>query len=266
MESQEPASSSLLFQDNDPVVDGNFAQSMSFVTAYLRALESARGDRIINDSFAEPLIRKERLRIEKFMATTFKEAHSQSEDLLALRTRYVDEALLHRDPRILQVVILGAGLDARAYRLESLRGCNVMEVDQSAFVFEHKSDVIKELHAPQIAMQVNCIVSNLAEAGLEANLMGRGFNPIMPTFWVMEGLLPYMERDSIVKLLGAINDLSAPGSELWADIPGRILTDAVDPGTHFGRKWNPVLSVNNKTTVPYFFVAGKKSIPKVVVE
>ncbi|KAG7394001.1 hypothetical protein PHYBOEH_005924 [Phytophthora boehmeriae] len=298
MTSQEPATSSSLFQDDDPVVDDNFAQSMGFVTSYLRAIESTREDRIVNDPFAEPLVRKERPRIEKFMATMANQVHSRPEDLLALRTRFLDEALFHRDPRILQVVILGAGLDTRAYRLESLRGCHVMEVDQSAFMFEHKSDVMKDLHAPQMAMQISCIVSNLAEAGLETSLMGHDFNPTMPTFWVMEGLLPYMERDSIVKLLNAINYLSAPGSELWADIPGRILADTVEwggrrmkfgeddpihgvlseipwdlelqvslekPGTHFGRKWTPMLSVSSKTAVPYFFVVGKKPIPKAVV-
>ncbi|GMF09472.1 unnamed protein product [Phytophthora lilii] len=295
----DPASSTPLFQVESPVVDNAFAESMGFVTTYLRALESARNDRIITDPFAEPLTRKQQPKIEEFLKKVSSEMYSFPEDIIAFRTRYLDEALYHRDPRILQIVMLGAGLDARAYRLNSLRGCHVLEVDQSGSVFEHKAEVMKELHAPLIAQNVDCIVSNLAEAGLEANLMGHGFNPTMPTFWAMEGLIPYLERFNIVDLLKAIDYLSAPGSELWADIPGRVLVDGEewgkramkygedDPlhgvfseipwnlevqaslktaGEHFGRHWTPMLSRKSKQIIPFFFVVGKKPIPGVVVE
>lgn len=294
----DPASSSLLFRD-DPVADDSFAEFSGFVTTYLRAVESARNDRIINDPFAELLTRKQQPKIEKFTREVSSELSSFPEDVIAFRTRYLDEQLHHRDPRILQIVILGAGLDARAYRLESLRGCHVLEVDQSGAAFEHKADVMKELHAPLIAQNVDCIVSNLAEAGLEANLMGHGFNPTMPTFWVMEGLIPYIERSSIVELLKTIDYLSAPGSEFWADIPGQTLVDGEewgkyamkygedDPlhgvfseipwtlevqvslktaGEHFGRHWTPILSPKSKQAVPFFFIVGKKPIPGAVVE
>lgn len=159
-----------------------------------------------------------------------RELYSYPENVIAICTRYLDEALHHRDSRILQIVILGAGLDARAYRLGSLRGCHVLEVDQSSAVFEHKADVMKDLHAPLVAHNVDCIVSNLAEARLEANLMGHGFNPTMPTFWAMEGLLSCIKRSSILELLKTIDYLSAPGSEFWADIPGQIFVDEQSGG------------------------------------
>ncbi|OWZ24062.1 O-methyltransferase [Phytophthora megakarya] len=282
------------------MVDDNFAESMGFVTTFLRSLESARNDRIIHDPFAEPLTRDQKPKIEKFMKDVSEMyAFPNPDDMIALRTRYLDEALQHRDPRILQIVILGAGLDARAYRLESLRGCHVLEVDQSAAVFEHKTEVMQKLHAPLFAQKVDCIVANLAQSGLEPTLMGYGFNPTMPTFWAMEGLIPYMERSSIAGLLHSINYLSAPGSEFWADIPGQILVDGEewgkramkygedDPlhgvfsdipwtlevqaslntaGEHFGRQWTPMLSPKTKQTVPFFFIKGKKPIPAAVVE
>ncbi|KAH7474719.1 hypothetical protein PRIC1_013154 [Phytophthora ramorum] len=288
-----------LFQVSASQVDDTFAESMGFVTTYLRGVESARKNRLINDPFAEPLTRKQQQNIEKVLKEVSSFLHAVPVDGVAFRTRYLDEALCHRDPRILQIVILGAGLDARAYRLESLRGCHVLEVDQSENVFEHKAQVMKELHAPLIAQSVDCIVANLAQAGLEVNLMGHGFNPTMPTFWVMEGLIPYMERSRIVELLKTIDYLSAPGSEFWTDIPGRILTDAEewenrcmkygedDPlhgvlseipwtlelqaslktaGDHFGRHWTPILSTKSKQAAPLFFIVGKKPIPSVVVE
>ncbi|KAE9068341.1 hypothetical protein PF010_g27100 [Phytophthora fragariae] len=295
----DPTSPSSLFQVDAPTVDEAFAESMGFVTTYLRAVESARNDAIINDPFAEPLTRKQQPKIEKFMEEVSSKLQAFPSDIIALLTRYLDEALYHRDPRILQVVILGAGLDARAYRLESLRGCHVLEVDQSGAMFEHKAEVMTELHAPLFAQNVDCIVSNLAEAGLEANLMGHGFNPTMPTFWVMEGLTPYIDRAGIVELLKAVDYLSAPGSEFWADIPGRILVDGGewgeramkygedDPlhgvfseigwnlelqasletaGEHFGRHWKPMLSRQSKQAIPFFFIVGKKPVPGALVE
>ncbi|KAL3660592.1 hypothetical protein V7S43_014347 [Phytophthora oleae] len=108
--------------------------------------------------------------------------HSRPEDFIAFRTRYLDEALDNRNPEIRQVVILGAGLDARAYRLESLRGCHVLEVDQAGDGFSHKMAVFNELKAPLIADKVDCIVSDLAEKGLEERLIEHRFNPDLPTF------------------------------------------------------------------------------------
>ncbi|CEG48537.1 hypothetical protein F443_07955 [Plasmopara halstedii] len=295
----DPASSSSLLQVDCLEVDDAFAESMSFVTTYLRARESDRNDRIINDPFAKPLTRKQKPKIEKFLEEMTVIFSSFPPDFIALRTRYLDEALCHRDPKILQIVILGAGLDARAYRLASLRGCHVLEVDRSSSVFEHKAEVIKELHAPLVAQNVDSIVSDLAQAGLETNLMGHGFNPTMPTFWVMEGLIPYMERSSIADLMKAIEYLSAPGSAFWADIPGQIMVDGEEwgkhamkygedeplqgllselswtlnvqaslttAGEHFGRQWTPVISPKSEEVVPYFFVLGKKPISDAVVE
>ncbi|RLN88515.1 hypothetical protein BBJ28_00025351, partial [Nothophytophthora sp. Chile5] len=292
------ASLSPPFQPNNRVVDDAFAQSMGFVTTYLRAVESARTDHIIYDPFAEPLTRKDRLQIQQFMNTVSGKYHRNPEDMIAIRTRYLDEALSHRNPEIHQIVLLGAGLDARAYRLEALRDCHVLEIDQGAAMFDHKSDVMTELHAPMLAKQVDCIVFNLADAGLEVNLLARGFDPTRPTFWAMEGLLPYMDRPSNVELLKAIDYLSWPGSELWADTAGRVLLNADEwversmkygeddplrgvfseipwdlelqadmgtPGTHFGRDWTPLVAAKSEEVAPFFYIGGKKPIPDVVV-
>ncbi|CAH0475697.1 unnamed protein product [Peronospora belbahrii] len=275
----KPASFSLplVQEEEDPVADDLDAEWMGFVTPYLRGVESARNDRIVDDPFAEPLTRKQQPKIQTFVNEGLRKLYLYPENAIALRTRYLDEALHHRNPRILQIVILGAGLDARAYRLGSLRGCHVLEVDQSSAMFEHKASVMKELHAPLVAQNVDCIVSDLAKAGLEANLMGHGFNPTMPTFWAMEGLIACMNRPSIVKLLKTIDYLSAPGSEFWADMPGQTFVDEQEwggtcneaslktAGEHFGRHWTPILTPQTIQAAPVYFVVGKKPIPDAVV-
>ncbi|TDH65490.1 hypothetical protein CCR75_008030 [Bremia lactucae] len=274
-------------------VDDAIAESIAFVTTYMRAVESRREDRIINDPFAEPLTREQQSKIEKFMVEILSEISSDLPNTIAIRTRYLDEALHHRDPRIKQIVILGAGLDARAYRLNSLRGSHVLEIDQSGALFEYKAKVMAELHAPLVAQSVDCITSNLVEADLEANLMGHDFNPTMPTFWAMEGVISSMERPNILELLKAIDHLSAPGSAFWADIPGQIVVadkelgnvamkygednpmsgvfceiswtmdmqaSLKNAGKHFARNWTPPLSSTSGQTIPFSFVVGKKPL------
>ncbi|EGZ19172.1 hypothetical protein PHYSODRAFT_312520 [Phytophthora sojae] len=272
----DPAPPSSLAQEDAPRVDDAFAESMGYVTTYLRAVESARDGRIVNDPFAGSLTKKHSDEITKSMKALSSKGqlHSRAEDFIAFRTRYLDEAIGRRNPHILQIVILGAGLDARAYRLESLRGCHVLE-----------------LEAPLIAHKVDYIVADLAQSGLENSLVNCGFDPTVPTFWALEGLVPYIERARIVELLKVMDHLSVPGSELWADIPGQFVADTEewgkcamkygedDPldgvlseikwglevqaslgiaGTHFGRQWMPMFSPKTKQEVPFFLVVGTK--------
>ncbi|KAG7389653.1 hypothetical protein PHYPSEUDO_010050 [Phytophthora pseudosyringae] len=268
------------------------AEFTGFGAAYLRALESSRTDRIVNDPFAGLLTQQEGEQ-EFFLQTTLK-AGSSWGNLIAIRSRYLDEALEHRDTNIRQVVILGAGLDTRAYRLDSLRGCHILAIDQSCQAFNRLSEVMKREDAAPTADKVDCIVANLAEDDWDSKLLARGFDPRSPTFWVMEGLLPYLERSSILTLLDTIDGVSAPGSELWADMAGQATFNFAgttpvtmkysedDPlhgvlskipwcltmqasleneGTHFGRKWTPLTCIDTDKNVPIAFIMGKKPVP-----
>ncbi|RLN69531.1 hypothetical protein BBJ28_00020560 [Nothophytophthora sp. Chile5] len=271
-------------------VDNEFAEAMGFMMAYVRSLETARVDRIINDPFAEPLSRKARPMLEGIV-DAIPEQRDELNNFVAVRDRYVDEALNQRDPEICQVVILGAGMDARAYHLESLRGCHVLEIDQGAQLLGHKRKIIQELHVPSIAEKVEYIIADLAVDDWGSRLLACNFDKRKPTFWVMEGLLPYLDRPSNVTLLKTVDTLSAPGSELWADMAGEMAATAAemgtrrasygedDPmhgvlseipwrlelqaslgttGTHFGRDWTPIQGVASKRGVPFFYVLGKK--------
>lgn len=263
-------------------------------SAYLRAAESSRPDRIIDDRFAEQLAGDEG---SQLMAFVNKWGASQDDvmNLMAIRTRYLDEALNNRSKNIHQVVILASGMDARAYRLESLADCHVLELDQSSDIFERKKRILQEMQARPIAKKLDYIDSNLSDDMWDKALVAKGFDPKQPTFWCLEGLLYYLDYGSIVKVLKTINALSATGSQLWADMCGFVATEgeaigdapamkfgednpkdgvlslihwdldveaALDqPGTHFGRDWEPVkksAGQEGEQVVPWFFVAGKK--------
>ncbi|RLN88514.1 hypothetical protein BBJ28_00025350 [Nothophytophthora sp. Chile5] len=274
------------------------AQFKGFATAHLRALESAHTDRLFNDPFAEPLSRKASLRLATLVGVASK-IHPQVANMVAIRTRYLDEALQRRNPSITQVVIFGAGLDARAYRLESLRGCHVVEIDHVAQLFAHKSAVMKALGAPLIAKKVDSIVAKLDMADWDGRLRACEFDAGIPTFWAIEGILPYLDGPSNVQLLQIIDAMSAPGSELWVDMMGQkavqtaVLGDLevkygeddhlhgvlreipwclelqaslANAGTHFGREWTPLLAADGEEGVPHSLIVGKKPVPAEALE
>ncbi|KAG7391818.1 hypothetical protein PHYPSEUDO_003438 [Phytophthora pseudosyringae] len=197
----------------------DFAQFTSFMDAYLRAIEDGREDRLIHDPFAEPLTRQVAPQLAPRLKK-WEEKQPNPEDYVSLRGRYLDEALAQRIPGIRQVVLLGAGLDTRVFRLESLSGCHVLEIDQSAELFEHKRAVLKELEPKLLVARHDCVVADLNAFNWEEGLLSSGFDPDIPTFWALEGIMMYLTRASNLALLKTIDVLSAPGSEVWGDMAG----------------------------------------------
>ncbi|RLN14270.1 hypothetical protein BBJ28_00024925, partial [Nothophytophthora sp. Chile5] len=139
------------------VQDRDFDQFMIFMVTFMRAREHAQADRLFSDVFAEPLTRQVAPqlapRVLKWMEKT-----PRPENFVAIRTRYLDDSISQRNPHIRQVVLFRSGLDARAYRLEALRGCHVFEIDRNAELFAHKKTILGGLNAPLIAGRRDCIV------------------------------------------------------------------------------------------------------------
>ncbi|GMF45270.1 unnamed protein product [Phytophthora fragariaefolia] len=203
----------------------DFAQFTSFMDAYLRAVEFAREDALVRDQFAEPLTRQIAPQLAPRLSK-WEQQQPHSEYYVALRGRYLDEALAQRHAGIRQVVLLGAGLDTRAFRLETLRGCHVLELDQSAELFEHKRAVLQALAPELVAQRHDCIVADLNAFNWEEGLLSSGFDPDVPTFWALEGIMMYLTRASNLALLKTIDILSAPGSEVWGDMSGSAFLQA----------------------------------------
>lgn len=272
-----------------------FVQLTGLATAYLRAAESARPDRIINDPFAEQLAGNVGSQLVSVASSRWGPSHDGAMDMLAIRTRYLDEALANRNKNITQVVILASGMDTRAYRLESLKNCHVLEIDQSQEYLDQKKRTLQNMDAKPIAEKLDYITADLAHDMWQTDLLARGFNPNQPTFWCLEGLLYYLERSSIVKVLETVNALSPPGSQFWADMCGQatrksdefgvhglkygednpkdgvlsiigwdldVVASFGDAGTHFGRDWEPLkLAEDSNELLQWWLVAGTKPKP-----
>src|SRR5262249_11156238 len=124
-----------------------------------------------------------------------------------------------------QVLVLGAGYDARAVRLaHTLRGARVFEVDHPATQARKRAilarvaeegtrdaaDLARATHASYLAWDFEA--RPLAE--LPRALADAGHLPDAPTVTIWEGVTMYLTPPAIEASFAAIGALSAPGSEL----------------------------------------------------
>ena len=114
--------------------------STGLLVAAIRAMESTRDDRLFTDPFADKLAGDTGRRL---LAAAIAEAGERSTVQIVVRTRFFDEALLRAARVAKQVVILAAGMDARAYRLDWPDGTTVYELDQPA-VIAAKADLLAD--------------------------------------------------------------------------------------------------------------------------
>jgi len=199
---------------------------------------------------------------------------------LAIRTRYFDETLMTAISQgIKQLVILAAGFDARAFRLEFPKDLTLWELDRQE-IFDLKESILREIGAIPTC-QRHLVPVDLRDEWPDV-LCQAGFDPTKPTAFLVEGLLVYLEEPHVHTLLGRIGAIASSGSWLGTDVVGTELMEHEpmrpqiewlaemgspwifstldpegllsahgwdarcsvpgDPDAHFGRVTNPVMS------------------------
>ncbi|MGZ3333506.1 MAG: class I SAM-dependent methyltransferase [Gemmatimonadaceae bacterium] len=135
-----------------------------------------------------------------------------SADLMALRTSTIDAAMRAAVSRgTKQIVILGAGLDGRAWRMNELAGLRVFEVDHpatQAFKRQHLAEL------PQSIARVTFVPIDFEHESLDAALARAGHDDVQPTCWIWEGVVMYLSPEVVHSTLAAIAGRSAKGSTL----------------------------------------------------
>ncbi len=185
--------------------------------AAARARETEREDRLFSDPLAASLAGDEGFGWLEQMESPYGGATGPGM-YAVVRTRYFDDFLLEACERsgAEQVVLLAAGLDTRAFRLEWPSGVKLFELDLPE-VLGHKEAIIKEARATP-----NC-ERHLVSADLQRDdwpdaLEGCGYDPEKPSVWLIEGLLFYLTRRSVRELLDKVGTLSGPGERLGLDL------------------------------------------------
>jgi methyltransferase (TIGR00027 family) len=179
-------------------------------TAAVRAMETARDDRLFEDPWAAELAGRE--------GHAWIEARTPDSVLpLVIRTRYYDDWLLAilGAPELRQVVLMGAGLDTRAYRLPWPDRCVVFELDRAA-ILEHKAAILERAGAAA-RCERRTVVADLREPWTLA-LEAAGFDAGRPAAWLLEGLLFYLPGDDVVRVLDTISVATTGSSRLGFDI------------------------------------------------
>jgi methyltransferase (TIGR00027 family) len=194
----------------------------ALMVAAARAIETHRPDALARDVYAEHFVRAARVSAD--WPVRPQDVPDGDADPLwgrfaryfGLRTRVLDDFLLwHVRAGVRQVVLFGAGLDTRAYRLDWPSGCTVFELDQED-VLTFKGHVLAGLRAVPKAKRVT-IGGDLRD-DWSGTLTGAGFDPSVPTAWLAEGLLLYLPSAAERALIEAVDGLSVTESALAYEV------------------------------------------------
>jgi methyltransferase (TIGR00027 family) len=128
-------------------------------------------------------------------------------EVIVPRTVAIDDAVRAHPNR--QVVILGAGLDGRAWRMSELADVAVFEVDHPASQRDKRDRAAGLSGSPPTFVPVDLARDRLAEA-----LTTAGHRGGQATTWIWEGVVPYLTRAEVAATLATVAGCSAPGSRL----------------------------------------------------
>jgi methyltransferase (TIGR00027 family) len=140
----------------------------------------------------------------------FRHAHLAREaPMMVARTLKIDNAV--RSAQTPQIVILGAGLDGRAWRMAELDGRVVFEVDHPASQRDKRS---RSERLKPTAREVRFVPVDFAHDDLAAALTAAGHDPVQSTTWIWEGVVMYLNRRDIEATLQVVQARSSLGSRL----------------------------------------------------
>ena len=128
------------------------------------------------------------------------------------------------------MVILGAGLDTRVYRIDQLRfGENlVYEIDFSE-INHYKEEILENEHP---LCQLIRISTDLSNSNLISQLLRSGFSSDSPSLWILEGLAYYMAKENFESLLSQISNMGLNDCQLFVDLCAPVCAE-VDFGPFF---------------------------------
>ncbi|BBX64711.1 putative S-adenosyl-L-methionine-dependent methyltransferase [Mycobacterium saskatchewanense] len=193
--------------------------STALFVATARALEAQKPDPLAVDPYAELFCRAVGGPAADVLDGKAPDHHLKSPgfgehfvDFQGARTKFFDEYFRRAaGAGVRQVVILAAGLDSRAYRLDWPSGTTIFELDRPE-ILDFKREVLTA-HGAQPRAERREIAVDLREDWQRA-LRDSGFDPAKPSAWIAEGLLIYLPAAAQEQLFTGIDGLAAPGSHV----------------------------------------------------
>jgi methyltransferase (TIGR00027 family) len=184
----------------------------AMLVAACRALaeECAPSQRLISDPFARSFVDDRALEAARL--------DPPLQRVLRLRTRYIDDRVVSfcaSHPNA-EVLLLGAGLDARPFRLDV--EARFIEMDMPASV-DGKQQILDSLGV--VARDRRAVGVDLTVDRVPPALSALGFDRSSPAFVVWEGVVFYLSETAAVRVINDLASVLAPGSELVFDYSAR---------------------------------------------
>ncbi|MFF7031543.1 SAM-dependent methyltransferase [Streptomyces albidoflavus] len=190
----------------------------ALMVAAARAIETHRPDALARDPYAEHFVRAAPaaegwpLRPEEVPGGETDPLWGRLGRYFGLRTRVLDDFVTRSAlAGARQTVLLGAGLDTRAYRLQWPGGHVVFEIDTPE-VLEFKDRVLERAGAVARAKRVP-LAADLREEWA-GPLVATGFDPALSTVWLAEGLLLYLPGAAERRLIATAARLTGASGAL----------------------------------------------------
>jgi methyltransferase (TIGR00027 family) len=202
--------------------------SGAILSGAVRAIEWEKpaGRRICEDPYARALIGDEGMemaaaREESEYAKELRKFIPDVRLIILLRTRYIDDCVKGSIAAgAQQVVILGAGYDSRALRMEELKKAKVFEIDTPEMSWDKQERVKRVLgsrpaHVGYVGID---FISETLEA-LKNKLCQKGYVPAGKSLFILEGLVSHLTEEAVGDLFAFIASFSAKDSSLVCTYP-----------------------------------------------
>lgn len=192
--------------------------------AALRAAETERPERLFADLFAAAFVRAAGPSDHPTVDAGRRRRGASLAAWVAVRTRFLDDLVLDACARgCRQVVILGAGLDARAFRLAWPDKIRVFEIDLPE-VLEFKEQVVRAQGWRPSCERITVPVDLSEDWGRP--LCDAGFDAGSQVAWLAEGLLAYLSPEASDSLVTRAAEMSVRGSRLGLTLASARRLDA----------------------------------------
>jgi methyltransferase (TIGR00027 family) len=133
------------------------------------------------------------------------------------RTKYIDSVFKESmEARFDQILILGAGFDTRALRFQNIIGTTkIFELD-AAVTQEAKIDQYRKCGL-KIPANLTFIPIDFDRESLPTKLEDAGFDKNRRSLFILEGLLMYLQPESVDETFKIIRDFAGAGSQVVFD-------------------------------------------------
>lgn len=161
----------------------------------------------------------------ELLAKRLRGALPQLQEMVTSRTKHIDEVLAHI-PGLMQVVLLGIGLDMRPFRLfQSLGRPMFFELDLPEMLEERSRVIAQMKDRPMVQRRMVATDFKRDHVG-ELLLKHPDYDPRVPTAVVYEGCTMYFTAEENQEVLGSVvTALEHPDCRLWCDMVKRSVVD-----------------------------------------